>query len=679
MWEVTLKVLGHIWTMVVVPFVEQVLIFLRVQSRFSSPLGCFMSSIAFAYNLVRKLAQEDKTSTFEVMAYVLAVHSTLSVGVLLFGRALHRYSYLTTTGAKLEALGAWLFLNLDLFVLGRIWRVVKRVCSLSSQSILAFTRQVAACLRWAAQHLELVLDGVVRRIWISVRAVWNQVIRRILTCVFNLTWQLVLTIWRNPEWSMVGSLVVIAYAYQAHLGRAPAFDLSRMSSVVDNIKEVMSMLVMKSASLGSFLIKAGSLVFRGFSLAFRAGSLVATPAISSSISKSSMMLMALSDRPLLLFADSTFALISATVTLSYSRIALMMISKGNLTSREAVELAARVGRTSQRIMFVPILLALLLLGFSSRIALRSIQIASVPLALVYIVGSLLVFLGEVNSWIITSRNLLRHPERRTLATNDAIAEIWSLTEAPSEVFAGDCPICLESLQPEVEQSNDSEFRRVVISAKLMNGPREGLRRNPVDVSLEIDGERSDNCSLKQPLRSESTTAGEWTVHVNVGETYTMRIVNCRPTRALGILRTRTLRWSVLSEFRLRVVASQTADDIDGLVSVALSPGWNSRIHMWEFPGRQRKDTSLNSQLLLNVMRVDDSTNPACTQVAGVPELVVPELPEPPAPPEPPRPCVIRCGHAFHEHCIGKWLKSSHCCPLCREAVSGPGRAFQALF
>lgn len=37
--------------------------------------------------------------------------------------------------------------------------------------------------------------------------------------------------------------------------------------------------------------------------------------------------------------------------------------------------------------------------------------------------------------------------------------------------------------------------------------------------------------------------------------------------------------------------------------------------------------------------------------------------------------VLSCGHTFHKHCIGEWLRSNYDCPICRESI----RSNNALF
>jgi len=338
-----------------------------------------------------------------------------------------------------------------------------------------------------------------------------------------------------------------------------------------------------------------------------------------------------------------------------------------MTGQEIVELTARVGRTSQRMLFVPVASAALISGMASRLALGLAQLVAVPLALAYLLGSLAFLTSEMRGWAATSRELKHH--RRAKAGG----------EGPQHVFSeaqDDCCICMEALSPP-EESPEPEAPalpppRALVLARLQNGPQNRWY-GKFEVVLEaVDVHGPDPA----PRRSAATAAGEWTLVVSAGATYRL----CLSDGTDSSVATFTIRVAAPGQPSEVLAADlQLRLDADG----SLGAGEPAR---WSFCGRHRRDQRKDSrvELLVAPLHADAPTGEgagAAPEGAQVLELPVRGPPPRPSPPPPPLPvAALRCGHAFHEPCIKAWLQRNTRCPLCRESVRGSARqAFQAVF
>jgi len=363
--------------------------------------------------------------------------------------------------------------------------------------------------------------------------------------------------------------------------------------------------------------------------------------------------LALSRRPLELYGVPAFAKMSALVTLLCSRVALARVndSRAPMTGQEIVELAARVGRTSQRMLFVRVASAVLISGMASRLALGLAQLLTVPLARAYLLGSLAFLTSEMRGWA-------RWPQHVFSEARD------------------DCCICMEALLPSEENLEPeppaSPPPRALVLARLQNGPQNRWY-GKFEVVLEaVDVHGPDPA----PRRSAATAAGEWTLVVSAGATYRL----CLSDGTDSSVATFTIRVAAPGQPSEVLAADlQLRLDADG----SLGAGEPAR---WSFCGRHRRDQRKDSrvELLVAPLHADAPTGEgagAAPEGAQVLELPVRGPPPRPSPPPPPLPvAALRCGHAFHEPCIKAWLQRNTRCPLCRESVRGSARqAFQAVF
>jgi hypothetical protein len=404
----------------------------------------------------------------------------------------------------------------------------------------------------------------------------------------------------------------------------------------------------------------------------------------------------LADRPLEMFADPAFATVAATVTMACSRLALWIASESRLTTRETVELAARIGRTSQRMLFIPMLLSALFSNVPSQTAVKLLQVVGLPLLLVYIIASVKFLCGETRSWRATSSQLRQlQAERLAGSAGSRMRTLGLLRDAPAEAHGKDgdvCCICLEPLATESdaadeageegEQEEEQPEVKVSIRAELVNGPRSPWYSGSRDTGVLLEvaecprvGATALNESIH--LQSNITANGIWKLHLWSARVYSVRLVNPSP-------RTST---PLLLEAKLQVLSRSTEAAAETCTILDLEGGRSTGA--LQFPGNRRKDPSSHSELRLQGTPVDPEGDhqfhetgveelnlahvhqPVPTALASAPETSAPA-------PETGPVKVTRCGHFFHESCIQEWMKRQNRCPLCRESLSGPGRVVQAL-
>uniref|UniRef100_A0A7S4T1P8 RING-type domain-containing protein n=1 Tax=Alexandrium monilatum TaxID=311494 RepID=A0A7S4T1P8_9DINO len=649
---------------VLIPLMRLAGLGFRVGRRLVSPAGCFTSAGLFAYHLHGQLRGEAgaRTSVLALVGYGLAIHGSASIGLLLLGRVIRRSgagAWMVSLGHMTEATGAWLFLHLDLTIISVCRQLVRE----TSNSVLTAARFVAGALKWIAQRVELILDGAVRGTWVAVRTAWQHVILPALALLTSMAWAGICTVWQNPLLSMAASAGFVAYLYQVHVGKAPLPDFAGWASLgLQVARAVMGIVGVALAALRHSLAVAaggGAVLARGTARTASTAWSFAKPLALESQS----LATALSRRPLELYSEPAFAQMAALVTLLCSRVVLLLInhSRTPMTSQEIVELCARVGRTSQRMLFVPVVSSALISGLASRLALGLAQLVAVPLALVYLFGSLVFLTSEMRGWAATSRELKEHRRARACA------------QAPEHIFSearDDCCICMEALSPPEQEPwvPPPPPQRALVLVRLENGPRHRWygKFEVVLEAADLEGPQP------QPLRSPATAGGEWRLAVNAGPAYRLRLLDSNG--------------QCITEISFRIPAE--GQPLDG-------PAPDAEPHMeagalgggppasWSFPGQHRRDQRQDSRVeLWAVPRVADGvvSEDAQTLPVGVQVLELPER-QPPAPPPPPLPvAALRCGHAFHEPCIKAWLRRNTRCPMCREVVRGFARhAFQAVF
>lgn len=425
----------------------------------------------------------------------------------------------------------------------------------------------------------------------------------------------------------------------------------------------------------------------------------ATGSLAAGTSGQALQLVdSLSQRPLELYATPLFSKIVAVITIVSSRMALSVSSDSSMTEREIAELAARAGRTSQRMLFVPIIIA---------------AFVPVSLALMYMTGSLAFLYSEMRTWRSTGRDLgllrSRHAQPSTTARRGQ-EEVVLLTH-PTQGIAysaddtDECCICLEPLREDTREGAASSGPalqqpqpRVTIALRMENGPQNRWF-GPFIATLEVTelaGAGSEELIPQEySRRTAHSSKGEWILAVDAGSMYRVRLLGQSPGG----------RTQELTSVNLAVTsgpAPQRPVAPRGCVELWIGATEQQPATSWPFWGQHRLCPGKCSTL-----RFETCEAQAASAGAGRPlgwracgpawvlgtsghtrVLEIPPRPlgQPPSPPKPPvsstegAVVTLKCGHAFHTTCIKAWLRNSSRCPLCREVVRGRrAQAMQALF
>jgi len=208
-----------------------------------------------------------------------------------------------------------------------------------------------------------------------------------------------------------------------------------------------------------------------------------------------------------------------------------------MSDHEAIELVERIARTSQRMLFVPILAAAMTGRFTSSLALVLVKVAAIPLAAFYVLGSILFLGSEVRSWSVTSRELLqfRAGHSRTATTK------WDDAPKCSKLYGAgdDCAVCMEPLRieqpPEAPQEQSLQQppppppprqvrpKRVAIQIQMLNGPRKHWTKLDRRISgyLEVAIIEHETATVaseidRAPKKTDVTTQGSWLLILSTG-------------------------------------------------------------------------------------------------------------------------------------------------------------------
>lgn len=676
------RLAGHTTSFIAVLWNRYLSHFVRACGRSFSPVGCFISTALFACHFWHKCVQHE-LSLFSAAAYVAAMHGSFSVGLLLSGRTFHRYDRTAVWGCRLEAIGAWLFLNLDLLVISTTWRLVKRAYSIWVPSLLAIAQHFARALHGTALHLEQVLDTIVRCTWLAVRSLWLRVLTPIVTSMLGLGWSVLSKIWRNPLLSSAAGLAVVVYAQRVHAGSTAPPDLYSLS-----LAALRSSAAAASSSRAVIVAGLGELFHRASLRRSRFWNVVSSmvrPRVADAGGRAWQLAAFLADRPLEMFADPAFATVAATVTMACSRVALWIVSEHSLTVQEAIELAARIGRTSQRVLFVPMLLSAVFSSISSKVAVGLLQVVGLPLLWVYVLASFLFFCGEIRGWRATSFQLRQLQTRRLADPAGSWTDTFRLLgDVPGQAGGKNDAICCICLEPLTSSSDgaskaadEGEEQEVKVSVRLelVNGPRSPWYSGSRDAELLLEiadctPEGAAALHERTYTRSNSTANGIWMLRLWSARIYSVRLINT----------SRRTNTPLLLEAKLQVLSKSTEAAAESCTILDLQGGRSKGgLH---FPGNRRRDPSILSELRLQGAPADPERDNQGHE-AGVEELSLADAPPPVAAVSVAAPvpglCVItRCGHAFHEPCISAWRQPMHRCPLCRELLSGRLHLLQAL-
>mmetsp|Transcript_48077 Transcript_48077/g.88582 ORF Transcript_48077/g.88582 Transcript_48077/m.88582 type:complete len:1023 (+) Transcript_48077:50-3118(+) len=424
--------------------------------RLVSPSGCFVTAASFTYYLWRHMQGSEPLGFFTVVAFALAAHCSASIGILLCGRAL-RITFvgqdLAVVGAKLESVGAWLFLHADLALSSRVWTTCTWFYRYSSLTLLQVVAALVSILRSVAVAAEGLLDQVLHTLASSSIYAWQAWIRPTLVLFCRSFWGAISLVWRNPLASVAASGAVMAYMYQVHLGRASLPDFVAMCQVLRGLLTLPLRWMPLTACLWSLqlLSRLGGCSLTLVSILWDGVS----PAVTSAGSQAFGLLSKLSSRPLEMYSMPVFAKVAAMVGLACSRISLLV--GRNLSWQEQMELAARIGRTSQRMLFIPVLSLAMVSQVGSWILLGFAGLAAAPLTLVYVICSVAFLVGEVAVWRTSSARLASHRQRPDHSTSVAAGERSSQPTSCHFTPAAearllfcedgeDCTVCMEPMQ-----------------------------------------------------------------------------------------------------------------------------------------------------------------------------------------------------------------------------------------
>eukprot|EP00445_Apocalathium_hangoei_P075054 CAMPEP_0204166898 /NCGR_PEP_ID=MMETSP0361-20130328/39396_1 /ASSEMBLY_ACC=CAM_ASM_000343 /TAXON_ID=268821 /ORGANISM="Scrippsiella Hangoei, Strain SHTV-5" /LENGTH=417 /DNA_ID=CAMNT_0051124111 /DNA_START=68 /DNA_END=1318 /DNA_ORIENTATION=+ len=315
---------------------------------------------------------------------------------------------------------------------------------------------------------------------------------------------------------MALSAASVAYVYQIHLGRAPAPDFDALLARVMLVLSCGARLLMaagrclKSVITLSRTATYSAWMFLQFIIGAAKGLAVQTsqPFLIATAHQTLELLGVLAGRPLAVYGRPVFAMLSAFVTLAYSRIAIFALSQiGSPTRAELVELATRLGRSSQRLLFVPPLAATVGFEVLSGPALVLARGAIVPLALGYAFCSLLFVCGEARGWRATGRLLLQQrPRAAATARSDGVGLLHLSEVAPEQLFCKkgeDCSICFEPLaEPDDETSSQHS---ACSNDELEQAPKRAF------VRVVLEESEKQRC--------------EWILSVTAGSTYRVRLLD----------------------------------------------------------------------------------------------------------------------------------------------------------
>lgn len=627
----------------------------RETSLWFSPAGCFTSTGLFVHYLV-KHHQSGSLFLWGSVAYCVAAHASFSIGILLLGHSLNKVHRLPALGTACEAWGAWLFMNLDFSILSTVWEMF----TATSRLIVRYARQVAIMLKWVVLNTEKAIDVSVRAMWALWCACFRSVVVPVCVHVWKFLKNLIRSIWNNPVLCLVLSAGVVYYAYHVHLGRlsSPFVFFSRypswlLGAILAIFRGIYSFSKMALAVASDFVQGCVGVI----------GSVI-VPMTGNGASQAYDLLSGLAESPIELFARPGFAVISATTTMAFSRLALVNTQSSSLAIRERIRLATRMGRTSQRMLLIPILVSATCSKTASLVVMRLAYVV-VPFGVFYVFACLLFAHNEVRGWAATTRDLKK--SRRSKAV---VEFVQNLDESD------DCAICLEPLRGDSKHSAEC-LRHVAVSVVVKNAPRTCMHE-PATLELRVwhideNGIPSHDCCV-----SCTTTLGKFYLTLNADATYWISLIDKNWTSRTMTKLTLQVTHALASRSQRNPVGKA------GICLVLEGPpdGARSMPADWEFEG-MFNPASGPSVLKFHATAPEVGAL-TCARTNKVPVLEMADLGPPTALITVTTPQqeveLMNCGHAFHTKCIKEWLGRNNRCPLCREViVAGRMRLAQALF
>jgi len=607
-----------------------------------------------------KYHQSGSLSLWGSVAYCVAAHGSFSIGILLLGHALNKMHRLPALGTACEAWGAWLFLNLDLSILSTVWEMF----TATSRLIVRYARRVADMLKWAVLHTEKVIDLSVRATWGGFRSIVLPVCVLVCVLVWKFLKNSIRTIWNNPVLCLVSSVGVVYYAYQVHLGRLSSpfvFLLCYPSQLLGAIPAIFH---------GIYSFSKMTLVVATNSVQGCIGVIVSVivPITSNGAGQAYDLVSRLAESPIELFARPGFAVISATTTMAFSRSALLNTQRNFLANRERIRLATRMGRTSQRMLFIPILVSATCSNTASLVVMRLAYVVVLPFGVLYVFACLLFAHNEVRGWAATTRDLKM--SRRSKA---AVEFVQNLDESD------ECAICLEPFR-ENSQHTAECLRHVAVSVAVKNTPRTCMH-TPATLQLRVWPIDENGNPCRDCCVSCTTTRGAFYLTLTADMTYWISLVDMSWTC-----------WTscTMTTLTLQVTHTPTPGlqrNFVGTAGVCLvlegpADSARSKPSDWEFEG-MFNPASGPSVLKLHASAPQVAAL-ACARSNEVPVLEMADSGSPTAQITVTTPQqeveMMTCGHAFHAKCIKEWLCRNNRCPLCREVIgAGRMRLAQALF
>mmetsp|Transcript_11272 Transcript_11272/g.25862 ORF Transcript_11272/g.25862 Transcript_11272/m.25862 type:complete len:1081 (-) Transcript_11272:225-3467(-) len=505
--SLTCHVASLFWTELLWPTMRAAGAALLTGRRLVSPLGCFVSALCFTKQLWRP---REPLGVVSIAAFALAAHSSASIGVLLLGRSLRRIGF-GQVGARLELTGSWLFLHLDLALISRLWAIFGHIYGPVSALVLQVVAATMTLLRRGVAALESFLDNTLHAAWRSVRWLWKVILWPALSSMIATLWGSVKLVWLNPFLSMAASAAVVAYMYQVHIGRASSPDVQRFVQVVLWTVRLLMQWSSKFRSLVLIALWRSSSTCSWLALTIWSS---AAPAMNLATGEVLELASELSTRPLEMYGRPAFAKVAAVTSLACSRIALMVISRGGLSEQEAIQCTARIGRTSQRLLFIPVLSVAALSQVGSRIALGVAGLLALPFTLIYIGGSVIFLMAEVNQWQLTAVWAQQHRDSRSraaavtghLRSQDMPADITCHLRPLSEALrlyskdGEECPVCLEPMQMDTNATVQDSLQSQCIRAL-----RCGHAFHQACISEWLQTSRTSRCPL---CREHVTTRGQ---------------------------------------------------------------------------------------------------------------------------------------------------------------------------
>jgi len=539
------------------------------------------------------------TYSFLVNRCYLAACGAGSIACLLLGRSIKKY--LKDIGALVEDIGFLWFCHIDFCIISCIIGMAR---SFTQYVILLFDamKDVAKLVE---KYITLTIRNTVRYVLRAGRF------------ASKYAWGVLVTIWRKPYGGLVYSVLSVFCAYvQFHY-------------------PVQERLFVPDFFLFSFTLATNALSFASnLSPTSMLGSsiYVINYALNTTVVK--LMVHVLAHSKILdeWFASKEFPLIVYVLLVFISQITQAMCSFINASKTESKELAARLGRTASRMIFIISFLIHELGGNTG-----------FTLGFLYGLGCILAILSECESWYATSDRHMRTEHGGASHGED------DEKMGPNTIEPDDCSICLETFETQYSVSISTDWCRTLMMDGRSCGSSMTIDQWRFPIGLSVD--QGELFQIR--LRKKRITKKRDKHHDN-DDDYDDDDDDDNNSYDSGL--------SITNEHdKDENVVSINKKNYRWVPSpknhVKRRP--NQRINQW-FHG-----WSLSSTAAASNASNEEENEEEEVEIVGAPPYVKTIIKK-----ELLYATVTLCGHTFHSTCLEKWTQQAArpVCPLCRETL-----------